>query len=46
MPNSGTLKGQTFLVVDLSGTAGCQPSQALAIRMIGAIGTLAARGFR
>ena len=45
-PNSGALKDQTFQVVDLNGTAGCQPSQALAIRMIGAPGTLAAGGFR
>ena len=44
-PNSGTLKGQTFLVVDLNGTAGYQSGHDLVIRMAGSSGTLAAGGF-
>ena len=44
-PNGGTLKGQTFLVVDLNGTAGYQAGQDLVIRMNGTSGTLAAGGF-
>jgi Ca2+-binding RTX toxin-like protein len=44
-PNGGTLKGQTFLVVDLNGTAGYQAGADLVIRMNGTSGTLAAAGF-
>ena len=44
-PNGGTLKGQTFLVVDLNGTAGYQAGADLVIRMVSASGTLAAGGF-
>jgi Ca2+-binding RTX toxin-like protein len=44
-PNGGTLKGQTFLVVDLNGVAGYQTGADLVIRMNGTSGTLAAAGF-
>ena len=44
-PNGGTLKGQTFLVVDLNGVAGYQAGADLVIRMNGTSGTLAAGGF-
>jgi len=44
-PNSGTLSGATFLVVDLNGVAGYQAGADLVIRMNGASGTLAAAGF-
>jgi hypothetical protein len=44
-PNGGTLSGQTFLVVDLNGTAGYQAGADLVIRMNGASGALAAAGF-
>jgi len=44
-PNSGTLSGATFLVVDLNGTAGYQAGADLVIRMNGATGTLAMGGF-
>jgi Ca2+-binding RTX toxin-like protein len=44
-PNSGTLSGQTFLVVDLNGVAGYQTGADLVIRMNGTSGTLAAGGF-
>ena len=44
-PTTGTLHGQTFLVVDLNGVAGYQSGHDLVIRMNGAAGTLAAGGF-
>ena len=44
-PTTGTLHGQTFLVVDLNGVAGYQTGHDLVIRMNGATGTLAAGGF-
>jgi len=44
-PTSGTLAGQTFLIVDLNGVAGYQSGHDLVIRMNGATGTLAAGGF-
>jgi Ca2+-binding RTX toxin-like protein len=44
-PNSGTLSGDTFLVVDLNGTAGYQSDHDLVIRLIGSSGTLAAGCF-
>jgi len=44
-PNSGTLSGQTFLIVDLNGVAGYQTGSDLVIRMNGSSGTLAAGGF-
>jgi len=44
-PNSGTLAGQTFMVVDLNGTAGYQTGQDLVVRLMGQSGTLAAGGF-
>jgi hypothetical protein len=44
-PNAGTLSGETFLVVDLNGTAGYQSGHDLVIRMISSTGTLAAGGF-
>jgi len=44
-PNSGTLSGATFLIVDLNGVAGYQTGADLVIRMNGASGTLAAGGF-
>ena len=44
-PNAGTLSGDTFLVVDLNGTAGYQTGHDLVIRMNGSSGTLAAGGF-
>jgi len=43
-PTGGTLSGQTFLVVDLNGTAGYQANADLVIRMNGASGVLAAGG--
>ena len=44
-PTSGTLSGDTFLIVDLNGVAGYQTGADLVIRMIGQSGTLAAGGF-
>jgi len=44
-PTTGTLHGQTFLVVDLNGVAGYQSGSDLVIRMNGTTGTLAAGGF-
>ena len=44
-PNGGTLKGQTFLVVDLNVIAGYQAGADLVIRMNATSGTLAAGGF-
>ena len=44
-PTTGTLHGQTFLVVDLNGVAGYQTGHDLVIRMNGATSTLAAGGF-
>ena len=44
-PNSGTLSGQTFLIVDLNGVAGYQSGQDLVVRLIGQTGTLAVGGF-
>ena len=44
-PNSGTLSGKTFLVVDFNGTAGYQASHDLVIRLTGQTGTLAAGVF-
>jgi len=44
-PTVGTLKGQTFLVVDLNGVAGYQTGHDLVIRLVGNTGTLAAGGF-
>ena len=44
-PNSGTLSGATFLIVDLNGVAGYQTGSDLVIRMNGSSGTLAAGGF-
>jgi len=44
-PTSGTLSGQTFLIVDFNGTAGYQANADLVIRMNGTSGTLAAGGF-
>jgi len=44
-PNSGTLSGATFLIVDLNGVAGYQTGADLVIRMNGSSGTLAAGGF-
>jgi len=44
-PNSGTLAGQTFLVVDLNGIAGYQSGHDLVIRLMGQSGALAAGGF-
>jgi Ca2+-binding RTX toxin-like protein len=44
-PNAGTFSGDTFLVVDLNGTAGYQCGHDLVIRMKSSTGTLAAAGF-
>jgi len=44
-PNSGTLSGQTFLIVDLNGVAGYQSGQDLVVRLTGQTGTLAMGGF-
>ena len=44
-PTTGTLHGQTFLVIDLNVVAGYQTGHDLVIRMNGATGTLAAGGF-
>ena len=43
--SGGTLSGQTFLVVDLNGTAGYQAGADLVIHMTGATGTLATGDF-
>ena len=44
-PNGGTLSGQTFLVVDLNGTAGYQSGVDLVIHLAGRTSTLATGGF-
>jgi len=44
-PNSGTLSGVTFLIVDLNGVAGYQSGHDLVIRMNSTTGILAAGGF-
>ncbi|HEY2070514.1 MAG TPA: calcium-binding protein [Rhizomicrobium sp.] len=43
--SAGTLSGQTFLIVDLNGTAGYQAGADLVIHMTGATGTLATAVF-
>ena len=43
--SSGTLSGQTFLVVDLNGTAGYQSGHDLVIHLTGETGTLVAGDF-
>jgi len=43
--SKGDLAGDTFLVVDLNGTAGYQAGQDLVIRLTGATGTLATANF-
>src|SRR5262249_8371237 len=44
-PDSGTLSGETFLVVDLNGKAGYQAGQDLVIHLDGATGTLTTGDF-
>ncbi|HEV2562729.1 MAG TPA: bluetail domain-containing putative surface protein, partial [Rhizomicrobium sp.] len=44
-PNSGTLSGQTFLIVDANGMAGYQAGQDLVIHLTGQTGTLATTDF-
>ncbi|HEY1707618.1 MAG TPA: bluetail domain-containing putative surface protein [Rhizomicrobium sp.] len=44
-PTSGTLAHQTFLVIDLNGTAGYQANADLVIHLIGQTGTLAVSDF-
>jgi Ca2+-binding RTX toxin-like protein len=44
-PNSGTLSGQTFLVVDINGTAGYQSGADLVFHMTSMTGTLATTDF-
>jgi len=43
--SAGTLAGDTFLVVDLNGTAGYQANADLVIRLTGATGTLSTANF-
>jgi hypothetical protein len=44
-PDSGSLSGQTFLIVDTNGTAGYQAGADLVIDVTGAIGTLTVGSF-
>jgi hypothetical protein len=44
-PSAGTLAGQTFLIVDLNGTAGYQANADLAVHLTGQTGTLGTSNF-
>ncbi len=44
-PSGGMLAGQTFLPVDLNGTAGYQTNADLVFHLVGRTGTLATTNF-
>jgi hypothetical protein len=44
-PNAGTLSGETFLIVDLNGTAGYQSGADLVIHLTSQTGTLTTGDF-